>query len=55
MDRLKGKTAIVTGASRVIGLYGARKATFVHLTQERAVEVAPTVRVNAGLALTGGL
>jgi len=33
--------------ARGIGLYGSSKAALVHLTQQLAVELAPTVRVNA--------
>jgi 3-oxoacyl-[acyl-carrier protein] reductase len=30
-----------------IGMYGASKATLIHLTEELAVELGPTIRVNA--------
>ena len=35
------------GASPGLGMYGTSKAMLIHLTQELAVELGPTVRVNA--------
>ncbi|MFC8386687.1 SDR family oxidoreductase [Nocardia sp. NPDC057272] len=36
-----------TGSEGGLGLYGASNAALIHLTEELAVELSPTVRVNA--------